>query len=203
MAALTFPELENGDSIEIRQYKARVLKAAMKYKATYRWCSEIVHVLSELDIDPEPRKAKIKVVTTLGESNPFYVAISPMELMELSETEQMSVLAEKINDALTYKSGDVLGPKLKFSADSIVSMEMSDPDGHEVELIPGYDWSYTSDDGRVMHAWMTGATRWDGSVCGKASYGHGQKTSRRSEGRYCERCVRRVTRGLGLPVRRS
>lgn len=180
------------DSPDLRAFKALVYERAQKGKATYGFCAAIDRELDILGIKKE-KQVTVKVTT----SHPFIldVKVYPSKLLDKTEEEQKAEIITMMGE-LSISANGMRATKIQLPVDCIVSMELvtaasrvrAVTGGREARS--GYNWWYTSSEGRVLHEVATeGGARWVYTACGnEVARNRLTQTPSHPTDRHCAKC---------------
>ena len=203
LTALDFSEFVTVDSPELAEFKAHVVRVARKYATAHNWCGVVDSALREMGAMPMNETVDVKVTTDIME---MVVKVKPEEFAGLTARRQATKIVGLIGAVSLMGAGAVRG-SLTLRPESITGMEIkSKPRKSAIRGVPDdnevHRFRYTSDSGRVAHAFLRsdvdemGSIRVRGTadaICNTAvDLRHAVRRSHRGEDRLCDRCTARL-----------
>lgn len=146
--------VETGDSPELAAFKAKVEEFAKKHSKNFH-CGEYKSAMKELGIVSQ-RKIRVEVSTSIGLNTT--VVVVPLVLHNRTEEEQKKAISDVIGP-LKLVGSQSTEMELKIAPGVITDMVIRTPHPDEVQPlelmepdpIDGYQWGYTSREGRIVH----------------------------------------------------
>lgn len=180
------------DTPELAEFKAKVRTVAKKYTDKHGWCAEVNRALKELGIEDE-KQVKLGVTTSMGLQ--LEVKVAPSLLNGLDENAQKQKVVEVIGP-LSLSGGTSVTAVISLTPETITEMKVVEvTEVTPAEPPQGWEWAYTSDEGRVLHLFQDDRHgSYSVAACGTSTYYQTQRSSR-GEARRCANCESQLARG--------